>query len=298
MALGVDNYFKFFNGYVTESTLIVSYMPIHSIHVRMFLRANMIDFPHGTRIIIYCGTHGAQDGSFGDTSNYDMGDMINQYKQVVGELLTEDTKRMKLIKEKNIRFEIRFVGTLPGFDTHLVNCHELKGTMDNMMGSEDPYVVILAFCYTSKSILRAMMMEMGYLAILSTKAERSLLSGGTCHKVSECQQTPLKKVRLDQTLTKDNLKTAESKNMFLYGSTGTGKTEILKHVVRMRTEFYKRIYKEDPCMINVIIAVYRADAVQLMEQFKEDFADLVEDPKIKEEFKSFGIRLDCIKKKA
>ena len=67
---------------------------------------------------------------------------------------------------------------------------------------------------------------------------------------------------------------------------GTGKTEILKHVVRMRTEFYKRIHKEDPCMINVIIAVYRADAVQLMEQFKEDFADLVEDPKIKEEFKT------------
>merc|ERR1712223_1547396 len=152
-------------------------MPIHSIHVRMFLRANMIDFPHGTRIIIYCGTHGAQDGSFGDTSDYEMGDMINQYKQVVADLLTRDTKRMKLIKEKNIRFEIRFVGKLPGFDTHLVNCHELKGTMDNMMGSEDPYVVILAFCYTSKSILRAMMMEMGYLAILSSKAERSLLSG-------------------------------------------------------------------------------------------------------------------------
>ena len=296
MALGVDNYLKF-NGYVTESTLVVSTRPIHSIDVRRFLKSFMIDFPHQTRIVIYCGTHGGQDGSIGQ-SNYDMGDMINQYKQVVGELLTEDTKRMKLIKEKNIRFEIRFVGTLPGFDTHLVNSHELKGTMDNIMGSEDPYVVILAFCYTSKSILRAMMMEMGYLAILSTKAERSLLSGGTCHKVTECQQTPLKKVRLDQTLTKDNLKTAESKNMFLYGSTGTGKTEILKHVVRMRTEFYKRIYKEDPCMINVIIAVYRVDAVQLMAQFKEDFADLVEDPKIKEEFKSFGIKLDCIKKKA
>ena len=297
MALGVDNYLKFFNGYVTESTLIVSHMPRDSTHVRQFLKANMIDFPHGTRIVIYCGTHGAEDGSIGQT-NKDMGDMINIYKQVVGELLTKDTKRMKLIKEKNIRFEIRFVGKLPGFDTHLVNCHELKGTMDTMMGSEDPYVVILAFCYTRKSILRAMMMEMGYLAILSSKAERSLLSGGTCHKVAECQQTPLKKVRLDQTLTKDNLKTAESKNMFLYGSTGTGKTEILKHVVRMRTEFYKRIYKEDPCMINVIIAVYRSDAKQLMAQFKEDFADLVEDPKIKEEFKSFGIGLDCKKKKA
>ena len=297
MALGVDNYLKF-NGYVTESTLIVSHNAIDSTHVRNFLKAYMIDFPHRTRIVIYCGTHGAPDGSLGDTSNHDMGDMINIYKQVVGELLTKDTKRMKLIKEKNIRFEIRFVGKLPGFDTHLVNSHELKCTMNDMMGSEDPYVVILAFCYTSKSILRAMMMEMGYMTILSTKAERSLLSGGTCHKVAECQQTPLKKVRLDQTLTKDNLKTAESKNMFLYGSTGTGKTEILKHVVRMRMEFYKRIYKEDPCMINVIIAVYRKDAVQLMEQFKEEFADLVEDPKINQEFKSFEIALDCIKKKA
>ena len=75
---------------------------------------------------------------------------------------------------------------------------------------------------------------------------------------------------------------------------------MLKLFVRMRIAYYKRLLQKTGAStpINVIIAVYRADAVQLMWQFKEDFADLVEDPKIKEEFKSFGIRLDCIKKKA
>ena len=95
---------------------------------------------------------------------------------------------------------------------------------------------------------------------------------------------------------KDGLDNAKSKNIFLYGSPGTGKTILIKLFVRMRVEFYKRLLQktEDSTPINVIIAVYRYDARQLMEQFKEDFADLVEDPKIKEEFKSFGIELDLI----
>ena len=68
----------------------------------------------------------------------------------------------------------------------------------------------------------------------------------------------------------------------------------------MRVEFYKRLLQKTGAStpINVIIAVYREDAKDLMKQFETDFSDLVEDPKVNQEFKSFGIGLDCIKKKA
>ena len=260
-------------------------MPIHGLDVQNFLKAYMIDFPDRTRVQIFCGTHGARDGSFGHTSHHEMGDMINQYKQVVAHVLTYDKKRMKIAKEKKIRFEIKFVGNLPGFeDNQRVHFNELKGAVGGMMTSDEPYIVILAFCFTNVSILRHMLMEMGVLAILSTKADRSVLTDGTCHKVTECQQTPLNVAQKDHIYTKDNLQSAESKNFLLWGSTGTGKTEILKHLARMRIAFYKRVYKNDPWKINVIIGVYRGSAGKLFEDLKVDFSDLVKDVKLSVEF--------------
>ena len=78
------------------------------------------------------------------------------------------------------------------------------------------------------------------------------------------------------------------------------KEVLMKLFVRMRVAYYKRLLQMTKAStpINVIIAVYRDDAVQLMEEFQKDFSDLVEDPKVNQEFKSFGILLDCIKKKA
>ena len=247
----VDKLFKF-NGFVSESKLIVSYMPIHGLDVQNFLKAYMIDFPDRTRVQIFCGTHGARDGSFGHTTLHEMGDMINQYKQVVAHVLAYDKKRAKLVKEKGIRFDVRFVGELPGFDTYQIHFKELRATLQDMMDSEDPYIVILAFCFTNVSILRDMLMEMGFLAILSSKAERSLLSNGTCHRMTLGQQTPINAAGKDHIHTKDELQSAQTKNMFLFGSTGTGKTEILKHLARMRIQFYKRIYKENSQKINAI----------------------------------------------
>ena len=287
----VDKLFKF-TGFVSESKLIVSYMPIHGLDVQNFLKAYMIDFPDRTRVQIFCGTHGARDGSFGHTSLHEMGDMINQYKQVVAHVLTYDKKRAKIAKEKGIRFDVRFVGELPGFDTYQIHFKELRATLQDMMDSEDPYIVILAFCFTNVSILRDMLMEMGFLAILDSKAERSLLSDGTCHRMTLGQQTPINAAGKDHIRihTKDELQSAQTKNMFLFGSTGTGKTEILKHLARMRIQFYKRIYKENSQKINCIIGAYRADAKNLMNTFKEDFDDLLKDEKLNVQFKFFGIK--------
>ena len=120
--------------------------------------------------------------------------------------------------------------------------------------------------------------------------------------MSQDQRISLKTIMDDHMAHKDSLNWKDIKllDIFLYGSAGTGKTVLIKLFVRMRVAYYKRLLQKTKAStpINVIIAVYRMDAVQLMEEFQKDFSDLVEDPKVNQEFRSFGIGLDCIKKKA
>ena len=172
--------------------------------------------------------------------------------------------------------------------------------LDQILKDEDPHVIILAFCYTNVNVLLCKMMELGVLSMLAAKMERGIISNGTCHALSQDQRKPMGQIKEDHMDHKDGLDNAQSRNIFLYGSPGTGKTVLIKLFVRMRVAYYKRLLQKTGAStpINVIIAVYRDDAVQLMEEFQKDFSDLVEDPKVNQEFKSFGIRLDCIKKKA
>ena len=149
----------------------------------------------------------------------------------------------------------------------------------------------MAFCFSNVNVLLSTMMEVGVLPVLAAKMERGLISNGTCHGMSQGQRIPMGQIKEDHMDHKDGLENAQSRNIFLYGSPGTGKTILIKLFVRMRVEFYKILLQktEDSTPINVVIAVYRSDAKDLMKQFETDFSDLVEDPKVNQEFKSFGI---------
>ena len=95
---------------------------------------------------------------------------------MVSYLTREDKRTKKIIKEKNFQFEdVKPIGHVPFYKLHESHFPALSATVENMMESKHPYVVILAFCFTHESILKAMLMEMGVLAILSAKAEMKMI---------------------------------------------------------------------------------------------------------------------------
>ena len=276
---------------IKDKCIILSTNEITTKNVERLMLNNLGKFPDGSRFTIFAGSHGSEDGTFGETTDKEQGSMIQDYRRMVRRI---KNKKADIIKEKKYKLQnVIPVGLLVGFEDELEEVLEdsVEPYMDQILKDEDPHVIILAFCYTNVNVLLCKMMELGVLSVLAAKMERGLISNGTCHALSQGQRKPMAQIKEDHIEHKDGLDNAKSRNIFLYGSPGTGKTILIKLFVRMRVEFYKRLLQKTGAStpINVIIAVYREDAVQLMEEFKKDFSDLVGDPKIKEEFKSFGI---------
>ena len=200
-------------------------------------------------------------------------------------------KKPDVIRKRKYKFEsVKPVGEVGGYLNHEVHDDSLDTFMEQMLIDKHPHVILLGFCYSNKSVLVSMMMELGVLPVVAAKMERGMISNGTCHKVAKNQRKPLKVVKDDHIEHKHSLENAMSKNVFLWGSTGTGKTEILKLILRMRIAFHKRIHQKNSCKINIIIAAYREDAKNLMNMFKEDFSDLLSDEKLNVQFKFFDIK--------
>ena len=109
---------------------------------------HMSDFPEHSRFLIYCGTHGARDGDLGHTSMGDIGDMLQQYRSMVSFLTTYDKRSMEIIEERDFRFDVKHIGDIKCYTRHEAHLHDMKNTMHDMLKNEDPYVIILAFCFT------------------------------------------------------------------------------------------------------------------------------------------------------
>ena len=255
--------------------------------LKTLMLKNLEEFPIGAHFSIFAGSHGSDDGNFGDTTEAQRGSMINEYSAMIANI---KSKQPDVIKKRKYKFEgVKPIGKVGGYLNHEVHDDLLDAYMEQILKDKHPHVILLGFCYSNKSVLVSMMMELGVLPVVAAKMERGMISNGTCHKVAKNQRKPLKVVKDDHIEHKNSLENAKSKNVFLWGSTGTGKTEILKLILRMRIAFHKRIHQKNSCKINVIIGAYRTDAKNLMKVFEEDFSDLLSDEKLNVQFKSFGI---------
>ena len=91
----------------------------------------------------------------------------------------------------------------------------------------------------------------------------------------------------DDHLESKSINNLKWKNIFLWGSHGTGKTIMLEHILRMRIAFYKRIGVHEN--LKIFIGVGSESASTLLEEFKENFKDLLSDRKLKVGLDSFKI---------
>ena len=198
------------------------------------------------RILIAAGLHGEEDGSLGEADDRFVESSIRMVVKMV-----EDNKDE--FEKNNIKMFVEDIAD-----------PEKNGALDpellvKAIVACDPTFIILAICYSSVSVINDIFCSAGIYAALVMKEDRGVITERRCVIMDEDQE------KIIQFVAQKN-----PKNIFLWGSSGTGKTLLLSQALTMKMSKYKR---DGINNIKVIVSNWRAvgDQFQLMQDFKKKY---------------------------
>ena len=177
-----------------------------------------------TRLLVLAGVHGKEDGVLGEN---EVKGKDNFVKDSEGQLEFLAEKFRGDIQKENISFTVKDVGS------HR-NRSELNSEKLVLAVKEfQPTVILLAFCWSHKSELNDLLRAAG---IYSTLVLREDLA----------QITESRHVHLDESQKKLIEKVAQEKpgGVFLWGTSGSGKTLLLAEALKMKMSQLKREGKQ------------------------------------------------------
>ena len=121
----------------------------------------------------------------------------------------------------------------------------------------NPTVITIAFCYTNVSVINDILRLSGIYTFMILSKDRADITEDRCMTLDSTQK------QIIETVVE-----AQPKNLFLWGSSGTGKTIILAEVLRMKMSYYKN----KSIKVNVFVTSYMAaSGSQLIKDFKEKY---------------------------
>ena len=121
----------------------------------------------------------------------------------------------------------------------------------------NPTVISLSFCYTEKSVLNDILRAAGIYTIMIMSQDRASITEGR-HVILD----PVQKQIVAQFANEQN------KNVFLWGSPGTGKTLLLSQMLSMKVSHYKKMGLN----LRVIICSYAGSSEGLLlKKFKDNY---------------------------
>ena len=121
----------------------------------------------------------------------------------------------------------------------------------------NPTVITIAFCYTNISVINDILRLSGIYSFIILSRDRADITEDKCMALDSTQKQVIKKVAETQ-----------PKNIFLWGSSGTGKTIVLTEVLKMKISYYKK----NSIKLNIFVTSYMAaSGSQLIEDFKEKY---------------------------
>ena len=199
-----------------------------------------------SRLLVLAGVHGGEDGRLGRNED--------KVKEAFVETSLRQIKLLKRdfqeeIEEKNVSFEVKDVGD-----------HRNRGMMDEKkfiraVKDFNPTIILLAFCWSRKSELNDLLRAAG---IYSTLILREDLA-----QVTESRHVHLDQ---DQKSLVEKIAKEEPKNIFLWGSSGSGKTLMLAEALKMKTSQLTR----KGCPFQVIVTTMMGD-ILLLEDLKQKY---------------------------
>ena len=167
-----------------------------------------------SRILVACGVHGGDDGRVGDPDYGLVRDNQSQVKYL-------ERKYKEDIDKKNIRIDIVDVGAY--FDKTKLDEQKFVKAIQNYK----PTMMILGFCYTHVSDMNTILRAGGVYAIMVLKRDRHYITEGRYIVLDQVQEEVVRGV------VENNYK-----NVFLWGSGGSGKTIVAAQILGKQSILY------------------------------------------------------------
>lgn len=165
-----------------------------------------------TRFLVLAGIHGNKDGQLGSPDS----GLLRDYQKQVNFMCKKFKDKME---QDNIQIFVEDIST------H-VDDHE---KLVNAIKDHNPTILSLAFCYTNVSALNDILRAAGIYTVMIMSQDRAEITEGKYVILDNEQRTLVEQVASEQ-----------PQNVFLWGSSGTGKTLILTQVLSMKISYFKK----------------------------------------------------------
>ncbi len=174
------------------------------------------------RLLILGGIHGGEDGKLGEVDQNIENDTLHQI-----EMLKEERKDE--IEDFNTTIIYECVGDYLDKESWKPKPDELA----KAILKHQPTMLLLAFCYTSQSILNDTLRSQGIYSLLIMQKERETFTHSRCIFLDDAQKSAL--LRIAQT---------RPQLVMLLGNFGTGKTVLLMEALRIKISQYQEARKK------------------------------------------------------
>ena len=229
--------------FTTENFVIItSQIEIDSLQWQKHFRNNWNQLIRPkTKVLVLAGIHGSKDGNLGSVDE----GLLSEYEH---QILFLKRKYQGDLEEKKAEFILENMGS------HMDETEFNETKFINAVKKHNPTVITIAFCYTNVSIINDILRLSGIYSFMILSKDRADITEDRCMSLDSRQRYVITTVA-----------EVQPKNVFLWGSSGTGKTIILTEVLKMKISHYKRKHIK----LNIFVTSYMAAAgSQLIEDFK------------------------------
>ena len=215
--------------FATENMVIItSTKPIQMIEWREHLLDHWEEvMKENTRLLVVSGTHGCQDGQLGGNDS----SFADQSERQLGWL---EKKHKQDIEKKNIKMEVKDISKHK-------DGRKVDEEFITVLKEFDPTVLLLGFCWSEKSELQDMLRFAGIYAAMILSEDMKEVTQDRYVMLDPGQKEVIKEMA-----------SKRWRNVFLWGTNGTGKSLMLCEGVKIKLSRGKREGRD----IRVFVTTY------------------------------------------
>ena len=269
--------------HVENNVILTTKDEIHCQHTFNYLCMNLDRFQIGSEFVVVCGIHGAPDGEMleGDEDFSYEYEMIFRWfhdEQRYKRRAPRNSKPFELVENRQYQMgtvvEVSSVENPDDEGKYKLDENSklaLKAQFERLLVTRRPVVLILASCWSYGGEISDILRSCGIYSTLRLLQDKGDLTEGQFFKLNSNQTNVLSTIAADQ--NKNDPNHLRSKNVFLYGSHGTGKTILLSEIFMMRLAYYN-LHSINLCKkIFVSFSAYSED-YQLLKDMKENHIEI------------------------